>query len=79
MTRNGAGESKSAKFTRLAEARVNKAIKALRSIGNLANKQIYSFDESQLRKIMSALRREVSGVKARFDDADSSRSGAFKL
>ena len=72
-------ESKPAKFRRLAEARVNRAIKSLRTIGNLANKQIYQFDDGQVKKIMAALRREVAAVKARFDDSDASRSGDFKL
>lgn len=72
-------ESKEAKFKRLAEARVNRAIKALRSVGSLSNRQAYRYDEQQVGKIVSALRREVASVKGRFDDAGSSSPGEFKL
>lgn len=72
-------ESKESKFKRLAEARVNRAIGALRSISSLSNRQIYAFDEDQVKKILAALRKEVAAIRSRFEDPGSARSGEFRL
>lgn len=61
-----AERDKRQKFEELAEKRVNKAIKDLRLIGNLSNRNNYSFDESDVRKIVKALDDEVRAIKARF-------------
>lgn len=72
-------ESKESKFRRLAEARVNRAIHSLRSISSLANRQIYSYDGAQVKKILAALRKEVAAIRSRFDDPGCARSGKFRL
>lgn len=54
------------KFIELAEKRVNKAIKAIRLVGNLSNKSNYKYEMEDAQKIIKALDREVRDLKARF-------------
>ncbi|WP_299894316.1 hypothetical protein [uncultured Ruegeria sp.] len=54
------------KFEELAEKRVNKVIKDLRLIGNLSNRNNYSFEDGDVRKIMKALEDEMKALKGRF-------------
>jgi hypothetical protein len=71
--------SKHDKFHELAEARTNKALDAIRRIGNLANRQNYDFDDEEVRKIMKALRDGVSEAEARFKSPKGNREARFKL
>lgn len=66
------------KFAELAEKRVNKAIKDIRLIGNLSNKNNYAFDYGDVRKIMKALDEEMKTLKSRFAKAHLSDQD-FKL
>ncbi|MEO9296951.1 hypothetical protein [Devosia alba] len=67
------------KFVDLAEARVNRAIKDIRLIGNLSNRSAYEFGEDDIRKIFKALQKEMDSAKGRFGgDADASEEG-FRL
>ncbi|WP_425082006.1 hypothetical protein [Ruegeria arenilitoris] len=66
------------KFEELAEKRVNKAIKDLRLIGNLSNRNNYSFNEEDIRKIMKALDDEMKALKGRFAQVRPSEND-FKL
>ncbi len=59
-------ENKKQKFERLANARVNKALKKLDLIGNLANKNIYDYSENEVNLIINALDEKVKEVKTRF-------------
>lgn len=72
-------ETKAEKFVRLAESRVNRAIKDIRSIGNLSNRSNYSYDEEQVGKVIRALKQEVAALQRRFDDASTSSDGPFRL
>lgn len=72
-------ETKGQKFKSLAESRTNKAIEAIARIGNLSNRQIYDFDEGQIRKILRALREAVTAVESRFESPRSKGGGGFKL
>jgi hypothetical protein len=72
-------ESKHERFRALAEPRTNKAIEAISRIGNLSNRQIYEFEESEVRKIVRALRDAVSSVEARFASPRGRAGGSFKL
>jgi len=77
--RRGKIEAKRHKFRSLAEARTNKAIEAIMRIGNLSNRQIYEFEESEIRKIVRALKDAVSTVEARFESPRGKSGGGFKL
>ncbi len=71
--------TKRIKFRELAESRTNKAIDAIARIGNLSNRQVYDFDEAEVRKVIKALRDAVSSVEARFDAPKSRAERSFKL
>lgn len=74
------GENKKhAKFRELAEKRTNKALEAIRLIGNLSNRQTYVYDEAEVRKVLKALRDAVAEVEARFGKSSSRGGGEFRL
>lgn len=74
-----ADERKHAKFRELAEKRTNKALEAVRLIGNLSNRQTYVFEDAEVRKIVKALRDAVSEVEARFGKRAGRGAGDFRL
>jgi len=67
------------KFVELAENRTVNAIKAIRVIGKLGNKNAYQFDDSDVQKIVKALTREVDALKARMSTTGGKESVEFKL
>jgi ribosomal protein L7/L12 len=67
------------KFVELAENRTVNAIKAIRVIGKLGNKNAYQFDDSDVQKIVKALTREVDALKARMSTSGGKESVEFKL
>lgn len=67
------------KFVLLAEKRVTRTIKDIRLIGNLSNKNNYSYEEKDARKIISTLEDEVKTLKARFAADDVKSEALFKL
>ncbi len=66
---------KKVKFKELANKRVNKAIKDLRLVSNLANKKNYEYTDEQAKLIVKALKKEVDGVRQSF--AASTKSSDF--
>lgn len=74
-----AEERKHAKFRELAEKRTNKALEAVRLIGNLSNRQTYAYQEAEVRKIVRALREAVADVEVRFGKSAGRGGGEFKL
>ena len=59
-------ETKSARFCRLAEARVNKIIKMIRLLGNCSGKAVYQYDSEQVEQIFTAIQSELDTVRRRF-------------
>ena len=59
-------DEKHKKFRELAEKRVNKTINDIRLIGNLSNRNNYSYDDDEASKICSVLEAEVKSLKAKF-------------
>lgn len=70
---------KSAKFVELANKRVNRAIKDLRLVGNLANTQNYEYSEEQAKKIVRVLQQEIEQLKQAFMSSDEGDKDVFKL
>jgi hypothetical protein len=58
-------ESKHDKFVRLAEPRVNRAVKAIESIGKLSGGG-YEHTDEEVRQLLKALAEAVSGVAFKF-------------
>ena len=67
------------KFVKLAENRTRNAIKAIRVIGKLGNKNAYKFDDSDVQKIVRALSKELDALKARMSSTGGKESVDFKL
>lgn len=67
------------KFVELAQKRTVNAIKAIRVIGKLGNKNAYEFDDSDVNKIVKALGKEIETLKARMTSTGGKESVEFKL
>ena len=74
MTRN-----KAEKFIELANKRVNKAIKDIKLVANLSNKQNYEYTDEQAKKIIKALQAEVELAKQNFLNSEEIGRSEFKL
>jgi hypothetical protein len=72
-------QEKHDKFRQLAENRTNNALLAIGRIGNLSNRQLYDFEESEVRKILKALKDAVSEVEGRFASPKGKPDSRFKL
>lgn len=79
MQRRTKAATKHEKFRALAEARTNKAIEAIQRIGNLSNRQIYDFEDAEVRKVLRALKAAVANVESRFESPRGKTGGGFKL
>jgi len=71
--------NKREKFRALAESRTNNALIAIGRIGNLSNRQLYEFDETEIKKIMRALRESIVEVESRFASPKGKGEDRFKL
>lgn len=71
--------AKREKFVTLAESRTRNALKAIRVIAKLGNKNAYEFSESDVRKIAGALTKEVDALKARMLSSGGKDIVDFKL
>lgn len=72
-------QQKRDKFVRLAEARVSKAMQAIRLVGNLNNRSAYDYSEDDLKKIVKALTSEVDAMATRFRQTEGRSRPEFKL
>jgi hypothetical protein len=64
---------KSEKFRRVAERRTNAVLESLRVLGNCSNRSTYEYDEAEVRKIFSAIERELRDTKAKFQAGNRQR------
>lgn len=67
------------KFIELAQKRVSRALKDIKLIGNLSNRNNYSYTDQDVKKITLALKKAVDDMKARFDAKGDSTEDGFKL
>jgi ribosomal protein L7/L12 len=67
------------KFVELAESRTRSAIKAIRVIAKLGNKNAYQYDDSDVQKIARALTREIEALKARMSSSGGKETVDFTL
>tara|TARA_Y100000591_G_C21343417_1_gene455924 strand:+ start:249 stop:470 length:222 start_codon:yes stop_codon:yes gene_type:complete len=67
------------KFKKLAEKRVNSAIKQLKLVGNLSNKSNYTYTDEQAKKIINALSLELNELKMRFKINQKKQSKGFTV
>lgn len=64
-------ESKRERFVRIAESRTNRILDQLKLLGNCANKHNYEYTDEDVRKIFSAIEKEVKNAKGRFNGQDA--------
>ncbi len=74
-----AESAKRLKFRELAEKRTNRALDAIRRIGNLSNKQLYEYEEAEVRKIIKAIRDALSEIETKFTAPKGRPNGEFRL
>jgi ribosomal protein L7/L12 len=74
-----ASSGKRDKFIVLAENRTKNAIKAIRVIAKLGNKNAYEFTETDVNKIAKALIHEVEQMKTRMSSTGDKESVDFTL
>ncbi len=67
------------KFVELAEARVTRAIRDIRLIGNLSNRSAYAYSDEDVRKIFRALQKEFESARGKFGGDAETREQGFKL
>ena len=67
------------KFKALAERRTNMAIDAILRIGKLSNRQLYVYDDADIKKIAKALRDTVGEIEERFASPKARASKRFHL
>lgn len=67
------------KFVELAQKRVSRVVKDIRLIGNLSNRTNYSYSDEDVKKIVGALKSEISRLQKRFDTSISDNDDSFKL
>lgn len=66
-------------FERLAERRMTEAIKKIRLIGNLSNKNNYDYTETHVKEIISTLENEILILKRKFESDNESKEVNFKF
>jgi hypothetical protein len=77
--RGNSAAAKRDKFVELAQNRTRNAIKAIRVIAKLGNKNAYEFTEADVNKIAKALMREVETMKTRMSSPGGKESVDFTL
>ena len=70
---------KRAKFVELAERRTVNAIRSIRVIGKLGNPFAYDYDETDVKKIIHALTKEVDDLRLKMMKKGRKAVVEFKL
>jgi len=61
-------ETKRERFIRIAEARTNKILEMMRLLGNCASTNNYEYTDEDVKKIFTALEKELKNTKNKFTD-----------
>ena len=69
-------ETPEQRFKRIAVLRTNAVLDKLRILGNLSNRQMYSYSDEDINKIFSAINKQIKEVKSKFN---SRKQEKFKL
>ena len=76
MERINDNETPEGRFKRIAIVRTNAVLDRIRILGNLSNRQMYSYSEEDINKIFSAINERMREVKSKFR---FSKEEKFKL
>ncbi len=69
--------TKRERFKKVAVQRTNKIINYVRLLGNCANKNNYEYSEADIKKIFSAIEKELKLSKSKFEENQG--KGKFDL
>ena len=69
-------ETKRDRFVRLANYRTSEAMKVLRRIGNLSNKQLYDYESKDVYRMFATIEKRLKESKAKFV---TGRKDIFKI
>jgi len=76
MKGTSSNETAEQRFKRIATSRTNAVLDKLRILGNLSNRQMYSYTEEDINKIFSAINKQIKEVRAKFNSREQEK---FKL
>ena len=62
------GETKEGRFQRIAEKRVQRVLDSIRSLSNCSNRRMYKWNNEQLKKIWTAIDKELRLCKESFEE-----------
>lgn len=71
--------TKNERFKKLAQQRTRNVLKSLKILSNCSNKATYEYSEEELKKIFSAIEKEVKITKNKFYDTLSESEDEFTL
>ena len=71
--------NKRKRFTDLAPIRVNNVLKHLRLVGNMTNKNNYSYDSSEFKKILNDIAEELNIIKSKLNAQENKKKKTWKL
>lgn len=67
------------RFVALAEARTDRALEAIRLLGNLSNRSNYEYTQADVSQILRALDSEIKSLRSRFAEVDGGPDRSFRL
>ena len=76
MARLNNNETPQQRFKRIAALRTNAVLDKLRILGNLSNRQMYSYSDEDINKIFLAINKQIKEVRSKFN---SQKQEKFKL
>ena len=76
MKSTSSNETAEQRFRRIATSRTNAVIDKLRILGNLSNRQVYSYTEEDINKTFSAINKQIKEIRAKFNSREQQK---FKL
>ena len=76
MEQANSNETPEERFKRVAEARTNAVLHKIRVLGNLSNRQMYSYSEKDIDKIFAAINKQIKEIRIKFN---SKRQENFRL
>ncbi len=71
--------NKRKRFTDLAPIRVNNVLKHLRLVGNMTNKNNYTYDGDEFEKILKDIGDELSLIKSKLKAQENKKKKTWKL
>jgi hypothetical protein len=64
------GEDKESRFKRIAQKRVQRVLDSIRSLSQCSNKRMYEWNDAQMKKIWSAIDKELKTCKESFENVE---------